>query len=120
MAMAGARSPAGRPVKGKGMEPKDKVRFFLLVLFFCGSVVLIAATDLTRIYRAKRGDPDAAKRLVEQLQGVHPPTRSSLRRDFDEETTLDQWKGKQYDVDRDNRSELRKLVDSLVSDEPPR
>lgn len=54
------------------MDGSKRVGFFLLVLFFAGSVVLIAARELRdHGIRQGSGNPSAARRLIQQLRGEY-------------------------------------------------
>jgi hypothetical protein len=47
----------------------NRLGFFLLVLFFCGSVVLIASHELQLQHRRLgKGDPEAARALIRALR----------------------------------------------------
>jgi len=52
------------------MGGTQRVGFFLLVLFFAGSVVVMAAHELrTRSHRKGGGDSISARRLIQVLKG---------------------------------------------------
>ena len=54
------------------MDGSKRVGFFLLVLFFAGSVVLMAARELRdHGIRQGAGNPAAARRLIQQLRGEY-------------------------------------------------
>lgn len=61
-----------------------RIGFFLFILFFAGSVVLLAANELRHFHsRLNRGDTETAKRLIEALRG------DTLQGMAKEETYLD-------------------------------
>ena len=54
------------------MDGTNRFVFFLVVLFFAGSVVLMAAQELRdKGLRQGNRDPEAAKRLIQQLRGEY-------------------------------------------------
>jgi hypothetical protein len=54
------------------MDGSKRVGFFLLVLFFAGSVVLMAARELRdQGMRRGAGNPAGARRLIQQLRGEY-------------------------------------------------
>lgn len=63
---------------------KNRIGFFLFVLFFAGSVVLLAANELARFHgRVKSGASEGARKLIEALRG------DTLQGMSKEETYLD-------------------------------
>jgi len=52
------------------MEGSKKLRFFLLISFFAGSVVFMAAHELrAKTMRHGSGNPEEAHRLIQKLRG---------------------------------------------------
>jgi len=98
------------------MDGTHRVGFFLLVLFFAGSVVIVAVHELReRSMMQGQGSPESARRLIKQLRGEVLVNRKD---EYVESESLPQRKPGSYLHDKD-REKLNSLLQQVVPPSSP-
>ena len=93
------------------MEGTQKVGFLLLVLFFAGSVVLMAAHEIrTKTMKRGEGSTASARQLIKELRGESVVNK---KQEYVDPSSLPQRRPGEYLQERD-RQKLNSLLKQVL------